>query len=441
MVMTNGKALVWMSDDLRLEDNLALFTAMSPDYDGYAVVRVRPEARGRPPRTPYRIELEDVAEQHLRQWFQTVGISFEVLDSEDDSLAQVCQKHECSIVIRNATDGTPIEEACRQAQEQELQRLRIPVLTVNGERIRRKGTGGEKPLAPFLSEDATIECRTGHANHPISLLRAFLERLPTSDYQAGMWIPGRDRDSTSQLSTHLAAGTLSIERAFVETAKAEGAWHKANPGQYKTIAGASFRYFRARLEMRRGFLSGFSRYKERVPPVAPTPEQAVWLTAWREGRTGIPMPDAAMRELTTTGWINFRLRQLVTSYAIQLLGLPPHAVGGVLAELFDDYEPGITWLQVGLNDGAMMKERGPRILNPVKQGHDLDPDETYIRQWIPELAALPIGYGHEPWRHADSPLSPPLVDHKAALKAARANWESRESLLRPPTLIGARLES
>lgn len=439
MDMTNGKALVWMFDDLRLEDNLALFTATSPNYDGYAVVRVRPEARGRPPRTPHRMELEDAAEQHLRQAFQAVGISFEVLDSEDNSLAQVCQKHDCSIVIRNAADGTPIEEACRQAQEQELQRLDIPVLTVNGERIRRKGKGGEKPLVPFLSEDATIEQR--RIDHPISLLRAFLERLPTSDYKAGMWIPGRDRDSTSQLSTHLAAGTLSLERAFVETAKAERAWHKANPGQYKTIAGASFRYFKARLEMRRGFLSGFSRYEERVPPVAPTPEQAVWLTAWREGRTGIPMPDAAMRELTTTGWINFRLRQLVTSYAIQLLGLPPHAVGTVLAELFDDYEPGITWLQVGLNDGAMMKERGPRILNPVKQGHDLDPDETYIRQWIPELAVLPIGYGHEPWRHADSPLSPPLVDHKAALKTARANWESRESLLRPPTLSEARLKS
>ncbi|KJH70813.1 FAD-binding domain-containing protein [Aliterella atlantica] len=342
MTVTNGKALVWMSDDLRLEDNLALFTAMSSDYDGYAVVRVRPEARSRPPRTPHRIELEDTTEQHLRQWFQTVGISFEVLDSDDRaSLAQVCQKHDCSIVIRNAADGTPIEEACRQAQERELHQLGIPVLTVNGERIRRKGTGGEKQLAPFLSEDATIECQTRGADRPISLLRAFLERLPTSSYQAGMWIPGRDRNSTSQLSTHLAAGTLSLERAFVETAKAERAWHKANPGQYKTTEGASFRYFKARLEARRGFLSGFSRYEERVPPVAPTPEQAVWLTAWREGRTGIPMPDAAMRELTTTGWINFRLRQLVTSYAIQLLGLPPHAVGVVLAELFDDYEPGI----------------------------------------------------------------------------------------------------
>lgn len=435
MVVTNGKALVWMSDDLRLEDNLALFTAMSPNYDGYAVVRVRPEARGRPPRTPHRIELEDAAQQHLRQWFQTVGISFEVLDSEDrSSLAQVCQKHACRIAIRNAANGTPIEEACRQAQEQELQRLGIPILTVNGERIRRKGTGREKPLAPFLSENATIEYRTRRTDHPISLLRAFLERLPTSDYQAGMWIPGRERASTSQLSTHLSAGTLSLERAFVETAKAERAWHKANPGQYKTIEGASFRYFKARLEMRRGFISGFSRYEERVPPVAPTPEQAVWLTAWREGRTGIPMPDAAMRELTTTGWINFRLRQLVTSYAIQRLGLPPHAVGVVLAELFDDYEPGITWLQVGLNDGAMMKERGPRILNPVKQGHDLDPDETYIRQWIPELAALPIGCGHEPWLHADSPMSPPLVDHKAALNCESELGKSRVTF-KPPTLI------
>ena len=150
------------------------------------------------------------------------------------------------------------------------------------------------------------------------------------------------------------------------------------------------------------------------------------ISAWRTGNTGIPMPDAAMRELATTGWINFRLRQLVTSYGIQLLQLPAVEVGAALAEMFDDYEPGITWPQVALNDGTLMQERGPRILNPVKQGTDLDPSEAYVRHWLPELATVPVGFGHEPWLWFDNPLPAPLIDHKTAFREARARWGKKD---------------
>lgn len=112
--------------------------------------------------------------------------------------------------------------------------------------------------------------------------------------------------------------------------------------------------------------------------------------------------------------------QLVTSYGVQRLELPAAEAGGALAEMFDDYEPGITWPQVGLNDGTIMQERGPRILNPFKQGHDLDPTETYVRQWLPELGTVPPGFAHEPWNWLDNPLLAPIVDHKAAFREARA---------------------
>ncbi len=181
--------------------------------------------------------------------------------------------------------------------------------------------------------------------------------------------------------------------------------------------------------MRTGFLTTFSRYKDTSPPLAPSATEIERIRAWRDGRTGIPMPDAAMRELAATGWINFRLRQMVTSYGVQLLQLPATVVGGALAEMFDDYEPGITWPQVGLNDGTIMQDRGPRILNPVKQGNDLDPSETYVRQWIPELATVPAGFGHEPWLWFNNPLPPPMVDHKAAFREARARWGNRDQIL------------
>lgn len=347
-------------------------------------MRILPEARGRPLRTQHRREIEEAAEHSLSEQLSAKGIPFEVVGPEDDtSLAAICHRQKCTSVIRNAADGMAVENAYRVEWEQDLASAGIPFLTVNGEMIRRFGLGGAKPERPFLSDDEVVESARLPVDHPLLLLRAFLLELPDRNYLADMWIPGRDRTSSSQLSTHFAAGTLSSDRAVWETTKAERRWKAANPDKARSPEAASFRHFRSRVGMRTGFLTKFSRYHDTTLPIATTDAQRDRVCAWREGRTGIPMPDAAMRELATTGWINFRLRQLVTSYGVQLLELPASEVGGALAEMFDDYEPGITWPQVGLNDGTIMQERGPRILNPVKQGHDLDPTEAYVRHWCP----------------------------------------------------------
>jgi deoxyribodipyrimidine photolyase len=430
--LPRGKVLVLLAEDLRLEDNLAFSVASHPERDGFAVLRILPEARGRPLRTPNRRALEQAAEHRLHRQFSDLNIPFEVLGTRDDiSLLAICRRLGCSSVIRNAADGMAVENAHRAGWEQELQSANISFLTVNGEMIRRVGLGGAKPEHPFLSDDGMVESDKLPDGHPILLLRTFLQVLPECNYAANMWIPGRDRLSTSQLSTHFAAGTLSSDRAVLETTKAEKLWNAANPGRSRSIEGASFRQFRTRIAMRTGFLTAFSRYLDKTLPLDLNEAERDRVSAWREGRTGIPMPDAAMRELGATGWINFRLRQLVTSYGVQLLQLPAAAVGGALAEMFDDYEPGITWPQVALNDGTMMQERGPRILNPVKQGHDLDPSEAYVRHWLPELESVPAGFAHEPWLWFANPLPAPLIDHKAALREARARWGKQDDVLMP----------
>ncbi|MDX3910402.1 MAG: FAD-binding domain-containing protein [Sphingobium sp.] len=421
-----------MAEDLRLEDNLAFAMASKCADDGLAVVRIAPEARGRPRRTPLRLELEDAAERRIGKQLGALGIAFELVGPENImSLAATCRRLQCTSVIRNAADGMAIENGYRIAWEQELQSANIPFLTVNGEMIRRLGPGGAKPDRPFLSDDRLVESDKLPEDHPILLLRAFLQELPERNYLADMWTPGRDRASSSLLSTHFAAGTLSSDRAIWETVKAERLWKAANPDRSRSTEGASFRHFRSRIGMRTGFMTLFSRYQDKTPHIAFNDAQEGRVRAWREGRTGIPMPDAAMRELATTGWINFRLRQLVTSYGVQLLQLPAAEVGGALAEMFNDYEPGITWLQVGLNDGTIMQDRGPRILNPVKQGHDLDPSETYIRHWLPELETVPAGFGHEPWLWLKNPLPAPMVDHKAAYREARRRWGGKDQALVP----------
>ena len=421
-----ARALLWLADDLRIEDNLALHLASSDAHDGCVAVRIKPELRGRPHRTRNRLALEAAAEQTLQTRLAASGVHLVLLGNGDDlSLARLCRKYRCSSVVRNAADGSPAESACRDELEKELAQAGIALQVVNGELIRRSGPGGERPEKPFLTAATGVVPSKLAGDHPISMLRSFLLRLPESDYEAGMWVPAQDRASSSQLSTHFASGVLSSDRAVLETIKAEAAWRARNPDQRGTVGAKSFGAFLRRVNMRKGFLASYSkRCSKYLQPLAPPADSptAEAATLWRLGRTGIPMPDAAMRELAATGWINFRLRQMVTSYGIQLLGLHPDEVGVALAQMFDDYEPGITWLQVAINDGTLGEERGPRILNPVKQGYDLDPDEAYVRTWIPELSDIPAGLGHEPWRLAGSSYPPPLVDHRVAFRQARARW-------------------
>ena len=63
-----------------------------------------------------------------------------------------------------------------------------------------------------------------------------------------------------------------------------------------------------------------------------------------------------------------------------------------------------------------------RIYNPVKQGHDQDPDGAFVRAWVPELAAVPDAFVHEPWRWegaASLAYPAPIVDNAGAMRAAR----------------------
>ena len=157
----------------------------------------------------------------------------------------------------------------------------------------------------------------------------------------------------------------------------------------------------------------------------PRPADAADLAAWSEGRTGYPFIDAAMRYLNAHGWINFRMRAMLMSFASYDLWLPWQEAGQVLARKFVDYEPGIHWSQCQMQSG----ETGintVRIYSPVKQSHDQDPSGDFIREWVPELAQVAGALVHEPWRidsETRAVLCPdypaPRVDHKAVSKRAK----------------------
>ena len=145
----------------------------------------------------------------------------------------------------------------------------------------------------------------------------------------------------------------------------------------------------------------------------PAPADGERLAAFESGLTGYPFVDACMRYLRATGWITFRMRAMLMSFASYHLWLPWQQSGQVLARLFTDYEPGIHWPQCQMQSG----ETGintVRIYSPVKQGHDQDPTGFFTRRWVPELAHLDGHALQEPWTLDQPPASypPPVVDYR-----------------------------
>ena len=168
------------------------------------------------------------------------------------------------------------------------------------------------------------------------------------------------------------------------------------------------------------------------------PLDPVRFQAWAEGRTGVPFVDACMRALHDHGWINFRMRAMLMSFASYHLWLPWRDSGLHLARQFVDYEPGIHWSQCQMQSGSTSINT-IRIYNPVKQGQDHDPQGSFIRQWCPELAAVPDVYLHEPWKLEPSrgdrlgcrigiDYPAPIVDPTAAAREAKDRiWEIRRA--------------
>jgi deoxyribodipyrimidine photo-lyase len=108
-----------------------------------------------------------------------------------------------------------------------------------------------------------------------------------------------------------------------------------------------------------------------------------------------------MLQLRAIGWLPYRLRAVVASYAIHDLQLPWPVVGRRLARLCLDYDPAILWPIVRRIAGAL-DDSGPRIYNPDRQALALDPLGHYVRAWLPFLAAVPDSFVHSPWLMPES---------------------------------------
>ncbi|MFR9777244.1 cryptochrome/photolyase family protein [Micromonospora sp. MS34] len=125
------------------------------------------------------------------------------------------------------------------------------------------------------------------------------------------------------------------------------------------------------------------------------------LDAWTEGRTGMPVVDAGMRQLRAEGWMHNRARLITAGYLTRHLGLDWRAGRKVFARwLLDGDVPNNSgnWQWVA---GTGNDPRPHRGFNPVRQAERYDPDGAYVRRWVPELAAVEGKAVHQPWRLRD----------------------------------------
>lgn len=238
-----------------------------------------------------------------------------------------------------------------------------------------------------------------------------------------------DLPATSRLSPYLRFGNISARQV----------WHRLSTAAYArgpALATRNLEKFQSELGWRefsyhllyhnpdmakQNFQRKFDDFGWRSDPKA--------LAAWRYGRTGYPLVDAGMRELWATGYMHNRVRMVAASFLVKDLLIDWREGEAWFWDTLVDADPAnnaASWQWVA-GSGA---DAAPffRIFNPVLQGEKFDPDGTYVRRWVPELAHLPSKFIHRPWDapeqlrlHLGDLYPDPVIDHgKARARALEA---------------------
>ena len=228
---------------------------------------------------------------------------------------------------------------------------------------------------------------------------------------------------TSQLSAYLAAGVISVRQCLhAALAANQGEFDSGKPGVVTWINELLWREFYKHI------LVGYPKVS-RSRAFKPETEFLAWrhspkdLLAWQQGRTGFPIIDAAMRQLLATGWMHNRLRMVVAMFLTK--------------NLLIDWREGERFFMQHLIDGDLAANNGGwqwsastgtdavpyfRIFNPISQSQRFDPKGTFIRHWVPELKHLSDKEIHQPklltglFGTADYPK--PIVDLSASRQRA-----------------------
>jgi deoxyribodipyrimidine photo-lyase len=225
-------------------------------------------------------------------------------------------------------------------------------------------------------------------------------------YKAERDFPGKP--GTSELSPYLAIGAISCRQCLSAAVDANREFMGARAASQSPLDSGSegIAHWISELLWREFYIHimvGFPRVcKNRA--FQPSTEAVRWndnpihFEAWTQGRTGVPIVDAGMRQLLRDGWVHNRVRMVVAMYLTK--------------NLFLDWRLGESWFMRNLVDGFLASNNGGwqwsastgtdaapyfRIFNPVSQSEKFDPKGEYIREFVPELSQLEGDAIHQPW--------------------------------------------
>ena len=294
-----------------------------------------------------------------------------------------------------------------------------------------------------LPPSSKAECQRGGETAAHSILRSFLDHRGLN-YPGTISSPSTARRGCSRLSPHLAWGCLStgqVHRAVRDRQfELEDAWNSGVDVDRRWWR--ALRAFRDRLRWRGHFMQkledepaiesrNFSRAYDGLREGS---FDRVRFEAWCSGQTGYPMVDACMRALHLGGWVNFRMRAMLMSFASYHLWLHWRPTSVYLARHFLDFEPGIHFPQAQMQSGTTGINT-LRIYSPAKQVLDHDPLGAFIRRYVPELEPVPDEHIAAP--HKMPPLFQkmigcvigldypwPIVDHAKAYRLARERMDA-----------------
>jgi deoxyribodipyrimidine photo-lyase len=463
-------AIVWFRRDLRLADNPALDRARQAHDRIVPVFIWDPDAEG------------DWAPGAASRWWLHHSLS-----ALDERLRQRGSR----LVIasgNSATELQRIRNACR-AQAVYWNRLYEPALVARDKglksALRDAGLDVESCNASVLTEpwellkddgspylvftpfwkkmqerwQVTALCPeprrlVGPTRWPASLTIDDLGLLPKLDWADGFhdcWQPGEsgarqrladfcaedaagyddrrnrpDLAGTSRLSPHLHFGEVSPQQV-IRALDAAGEL-PAGKGPLSLVRELAWREFSGHLLYHYPHLPDqplkrqFGRF-----PWRDRSDYGDDLQAWQQGRTGVPLVDAGMRELWATGWMHNRVRMVVASFLTKNLLIP--------------WQEGARWFwdtlvdaDLGNNTAGWQWTAGCgadaapyfRVFNPVLQGEKFDPEGVYVRRWCEELKTRPSARIHHPLEKEQSARDYPqsLVDLKGSRERALAAWKS-----------------
>lgn len=457
--------LVWFRHDLRTQDNPMLNYACSSGQPVYGCYVITIEQWQRQNHSPLRNQYVFNRLRALRQELANCHIPLVIKSCNNyedcvNELKQLCKQLAIDEVLIGAEYGLWERQrdekiqATLASQSIQMTSFTSQLLIAPGEVVTGKGqpyrvftpfskawkaqlsVHNRPPLtAPTLhnqpadidqglNDNQLVQLANGESSWPttqeqvLKHLNTFIKNK-VSDYQQYRDFPSEP--ATSRLSVALAHGVFSTAQALQLLKQIYPKQYldpKSGPGCW--LNELIWREFYIQLLAQFDSISQGIAFKNETRAIQwdHNPEA---LSAWQQGKTGIPIVDAGMRQLNEIGWMHNRVRMICASFFCKNLWL--------------DWREGEKYFMSKLIDGHLASNNGGwqwsastgtdaapyfRVFNPISQSQKFDPKGDYIRRWVSELASLSSSQIHEPNSTVRQKLNypQPLVDLKQSRKQA-----------------------